>query len=41
VSGQGSIPVDETARNAAKYQGDRVTILTAALKIGLAATTSV
>jgi NAD(P)H:quinone oxidoreductase type IV len=35
VSGQGSIPVDETAHNAAQYQGSRVANLAAALKIGL------
>jgi NAD(P)H dehydrogenase (quinone) len=36
VSGQGSIPVDETTHNAAQYQGSRVATLAAALKIGLA-----
>jgi NAD(P)H dehydrogenase (quinone) len=38
VSGQGR-PVDETAHNAARYQGDRVATVTTALKIGLAAST--
>jgi NAD(P)H dehydrogenase (quinone) len=41
VSGQGDIPVDETARNAARYQGGRVATLAAALKLGLAADASV
>jgi len=36
VSGQGNIPVDETARNAAKYQGGRVASIAAALKAGSA-----
>jgi len=34
VSGQGNIPVDETARNAAKYQGRRVATITATLTLG-------
>jgi NAD(P)H dehydrogenase (quinone) len=34
VSGQGNIPVDETTRNAAKYQGRRVASIAAALKAG-------
>jgi NAD(P)H:quinone oxidoreductase type IV len=34
VSGQGHIPVDETARNAAKYQGGRVASIAAAIKAG-------
>jgi len=34
VSGQGNIPVDETARNAAKYQGSRVATITATLTRG-------
>jgi NAD(P)H dehydrogenase (quinone) len=34
VSGQGTIPVDETARNAAKYQGSRVASIATALKAG-------
>lgn len=35
VNGQGAIPVDDTARAAAQYQGRRVATLTAALKAGL------
>lgn len=34
VNGQGAIPVDETARAAAAYQGRRIAVLTAALKAG-------
>jgi NAD(P)H dehydrogenase (quinone) len=34
VNGQGAIPVDETARAAAAYQGGRIAVLTAALKAG-------
>jgi NAD(P)H:quinone oxidoreductase type IV len=34
VSGQGNIPVDGTARNAAKYQGGRVATITATLTRG-------
>jgi NAD(P)H:quinone oxidoreductase type IV len=34
VSGQGNIPVDETARNAAEYQGSRVATITATLTRG-------
>jgi NAD(P)H:quinone oxidoreductase type IV len=36
VNGQGAIPVDDTARNAAVFQGKRVASITAALKAGLA-----
>jgi len=36
VNGQGAIPVDDTARNAAVFQGKRVATITAALKTGLA-----
>jgi NAD(P)H:quinone oxidoreductase type IV len=36
VSGQGNIPVDDTARNAAKYQGGRVATITATLTGGSA-----
>ena len=35
VNGQGALPVDDTARNAARYQGKRVTVLTSALRTGL------
>jgi NAD(P)H:quinone oxidoreductase type IV len=35
VAGQGDIPVDDTARAAAAYQGARVATITAALKAGL------
>jgi NAD(P)H dehydrogenase (quinone) len=35
VDGQGSIPVDDTARNAAAYQGKRVATIAGALKAGL------
>jgi len=37
VNGEGAIPVDETARNAALFQGRRVAAIAAALKAGLAA----
>ncbi len=40
VNGQGAIPVDDTARNAAVFQGKRVAWITAALKAGLASTGS-
>ena len=36
VSGQGDIPVDDTARNAGRYQGSRVVRIATALKAGLA-----
>lgn len=35
VDGQGTIPVDDVARDAAMYQGQRVAHLTSALKAGL------
>jgi NAD(P)H:quinone oxidoreductase type IV len=34
VNGQGTIPVDDTARAAAAYQGKRVAVVSAALKAG-------
>lgn len=37
VNGQGAIPVDDTARNAASYQGRRVALIATAIKAGLAA----
>jgi NAD(P)H dehydrogenase (quinone) len=36
VSGQGDLPVDDTARNAGRYQGSRVVRIATALKDGLA-----
>jgi len=35
VNGQGSIPVDDVARNAARFQGRRVVRIATALKMGL------
>ncbi|HEY0695141.1 MAG TPA: NAD(P)H:quinone oxidoreductase [Kribbella sp.] len=37
VNGQGTIPVDDTARAAAAYQGKRVAVLSAAIKAGVSA----
>jgi hypothetical protein len=37
VNGQGAIPVDDTARAAAAYQGKRVATVSAALKAGVPA----
>jgi hypothetical protein len=37
VNGEGAIPVDATARDAALFQGKRVAVIAAALKAGLAA----
>jgi len=37
VNGQGAIPVDDTARAAAAYQGKRVAVVSAALKAGVPA----
>jgi NAD(P)H dehydrogenase (quinone) len=37
VAGQGDLPVDDTARNAGRYQGSRVVRIATALKSGLAA----
>jgi len=37
VNGQGTIPVDDTARAAAAYQGKRVAVVSAALKAGVPA----
>jgi NAD(P)H dehydrogenase (quinone) len=36
VAGQGDLPVDDTARNAGRYQGSRVVRIATALKNGLA-----
>jgi NAD(P)H dehydrogenase (quinone) len=36
VAGQGDLPVDDTARNAGRYQGSRVVRIATALKSGLA-----
>lgn len=36
VAGQGDLPVDDTARNAGRYQGSRVVRIATALKAGLA-----
>jgi NAD(P)H dehydrogenase (quinone) len=36
VAGQGDLPVDDTARNAGRYQGGRVVRIASALKDGLA-----
>ncbi len=36
VAGQGDLPVDDTARNAGRYQGSRVVRIAGALKDGLA-----
>jgi NAD(P)H dehydrogenase (quinone) len=36
VNGNGAIPADDKARNAAVFQGERVATITARLKTGLA-----